>query len=315
MTDNDQPFKATSEPLPDTTGFSRDEAQIAWALAAQKGCSRALALLLDSVESLIWKEVRRWTFGALGYEATQDFMTDAFVECRLAIFRRLHTYDPIRAGFATFASWQIKGACSNWIRNNATTVHVPARFAEKCQDVFRATAAFVEHYGRDPSVDELSDRTGLSAKHVTAVHNFGTCKIVSLDAPLHAESHKAHIDNLSCATDIDHEHTETLDRLHALVEQLPKRERYIIEKRFGLKGDEMTLAAVGNKFGVSRERIRQLEAQAIRLLKRIATGDTSALQLRHKEANSSSKRAAYKKTRQAVVVGKTEIQMAMRAKG
>ncbi len=263
MDDRDRWFKATSEPLPDTKGMARDEAQAVWALAAQKGCSRALDLLLKSMHVLIWHEARRWVHSACGYE-NGHYLDDVIAECRIAIFKKLWKYDSSKGSVTTFCMYLVKGACSNYVFNNAYTVHIPAEFTKRSRVLNQLLAACP-----DATNEELSEQTGISVYTIDNLRRYRVDSFHSTDEP-RGLSQVSLGERIVLPVEEEDDTEAKMIVLKKLIKQLPDRQRFVIENRFGFAGKPKTLKVIGDMFGFSRERTRQIEGQAIENLRQLA---------------------------------------------
>ena len=169
--------------------------------------------------------------------------------------------------FSTYAFWGIRSAVTRELNFMRRTVRLPRNLHEQLSKLRQAEAALIQELGREPTEEEIARSLNCSAEKVTELRSFQQYG-QSLDAPLGEESETTFGDTLA-----DHEagrpadHAEMTDRFDALKEvmaQLTPRELEVIRLRHGLDGEELTLDAIGQRHGVSRERIRQIEAAALR---------------------------------------------------
>ncbi len=169
--------------------------------------------------------------------------------------------------FSTYAFWGIRSAVTRELNFLRRTVRLPRNLHEQLSKLRQAEAALVQELGREPTEEEIAQVIGGDADRVTELRSYQQYG-QSLDAPIGEESETTFGDTLP-----DHEagrpvdHAETADRLEALKEvlaQLTPRELEVIRLRHGLDCEEHTLDAIGQRHGVSRERIRQIEAAALR---------------------------------------------------
>lgn len=171
--------------------------------------------------------------------------------------------------FSTYAFWGIRSAVMRELNFLRRTVRLPRNLHEQLSKLRKAEAALTQELGREPEEEEIADALGATPEKITELRAFQQHG-QSLDAPLGEESDATFGDTLK---DEDAStpalHAEAADRKEALREvlaQLTPRELEVIRARHGLDGEELTLDAIGQLQGVSRERIRQIEAVALRKL-------------------------------------------------
>jgi RNA polymerase primary sigma factor len=169
--------------------------------------------------------------------------------------------------FSTYATWWIRQSCQRAISGQAKTIRVPTHVEERRQRLRRARQK-LEGSGQEATREALAKETRLSAKHVDEALD-AVETTASLDQPI-GEGDAALGDLFAddAAVDPAEEATETLrrDSIRQAVTRLPERQRRIIELRFGLDGSPQPLETIGRELGLTRERVRQLEAEALREL-------------------------------------------------
>jgi RNA polymerase primary sigma factor len=169
--------------------------------------------------------------------------------------------------FSTYATWWIRQAVQRAVANNANTIRVPVHVAERRQRLALTAARFEAELGRKATLEELAEATGMLVKHVREALDAARPS-VSLHQGLGAGDDAAQLaDRLvdEEAPDPSDEAEEALrmEAVRRAVGELPVRERRVIELRYGLRGDGTTLEAIGQELGLTRERVRQLEKQAL----------------------------------------------------
>lgn len=173
--------------------------------------------------------------------------------------------------FSTYATWWIRQAITRSISDQARTIRVPVHMIEQINKVVRESRLLMQSLGRDPSDEEIADRLGWDEKKVKTVKNVAR-EPISLETPVGEEEDSLLSDFIE-DKDVENPATQTAYRL--LQEQLldvlhtlPAREQEVLKMRFGIDGGySLTLEEVGLYFGVTRERIRQIEAKALRRLR------------------------------------------------
>ena len=173
--------------------------------------------------------------------------------------------------FSTYATWWIRQAITRAISDQARTIRVPVHMIEQINKVMRETRLFQQEFGREPAAEELADRLGWPVSKVKGVKNVAR-EPISLETPV-GEEEDSLLGDFIEDKDVDSPANTAAYRLlseqiHTVLNTLPAREQKVIRMRFGLDdGYSHTLEEVGYVFKVTRERIRQIEAKALRRLR------------------------------------------------
>jgi RNA polymerase primary sigma factor len=195
-------------------------------------------------------------------------VTDLISEGNIGLMKAVERFDPNRGGkLSTYAAWWIKQSIKRALANQSKTIRLPVHMVDKIAKVRRIGMLLAEALGREPTDAELADEVGLP-RHKLAMIKLASQRPTSLDAPVNEGESTEYSEVIG-----DERATSPLDaladkNLHGelvgLLGLLDDRERRIIDVRFGLSGSKpMTLEEVGTLFGVTRERIRQLQNSAI----------------------------------------------------
>jgi len=173
--------------------------------------------------------------------------------------------------FSTYATWWIRQAVQRSVANQSKTIRVPVHVHERRQKLGRARARFEIDHGRDATREELAAATGLSLQHVDEALEAAEAA-VSLNQPVGADGGNELGDLFADSEAVDplDDIGDVLERgeVRAAFDQLDERSQRVLALRFGLAGDERSLESIGRELGISRERVRQLEQDALALLQR-----------------------------------------------
>jgi RNA polymerase primary sigma factor len=168
--------------------------------------------------------------------------------------------------FSTYATWWIRQSVQRAVANHARTIRVPVHVVERQQKLSRAARRLEVELGREATKDELAEATGLPMQHVDEALGAAHAS-VSLNQTVGSDD-EGELGDLFAdreAADPFDEAEESLRRqgVRKALDALPERERRILELRFGFEGEPWTLEAIGHELDLTRERVRQLEAQAL----------------------------------------------------
>jgi len=173
--------------------------------------------------------------------------------------------------FSTYATWWIRQAITRSISDQARTIRVPVHMIEQINKVVRESRQLMQVYGREPTDEEIAERLGWTPQRVKAVKNVAR-EPISLETPI-GEEEDSLLGDFIEDKDVENPATQTAfkllqEQLQDVLTTLPPREQEVLKMRFGLEdGYSLTLEEVGLYFEVTRERIRQIEAKALRRLR------------------------------------------------
>jgi RNA polymerase primary sigma factor len=204
---------------------------------------------------------------AKGYRGLGVPFLDLIQEGTLGLNRAVEKFDWRRGfKFSTYATWWIRQSVQRAVANHARTIRVPVHVVERQQKLSRAARRLEVELGREPTKEELAEATGLPVQHVDEAMGAAHAS-VSLNQTVGADD-EGELGDLFAdreAADPFDEAEESLRRqgVRRALDALPERERRILELRFGFEGEPWTLEAIGHELDLTRERVRQLEGQAL----------------------------------------------------
>ena len=260
---------------PEVLGLYLSRARQHRILSRQEEASLAARIQQDDEaawEELVGCNLRLVISIARGYTGRGLEFTDLIQEGNLGLMRAARGFDAdFGTKFSTYATWWIKQAIGRAIANKASPIRIPIHAAEQERILNSARNHLQSTTGREPSIEELSELLGKSAQEV---HGALTARktVVSYDVPIGPGEDGSFSDLLAdeSASEAEDLFMEDAlkDSVRGLLETLPERERYVVERRYGLDGDGCaTLAEIGAGIGVTRERVRQIQRSALSRLR------------------------------------------------
>ncbi|GMO40900.1 MAG: RNA polymerase sigma factor RpoD [Termitinemataceae bacterium] len=240
--------------------------------AMAKEINRGRKMLKDAKDKLITANLRLVVSIAKKYTNRGLHFFDLVQEGNIGLIKAVEKFEYQKGfKFSTYATWWIRQAITRSISDQARTIRVPVHMIEQINKVSRESRQLMQTLGRDPSDDEIADRLGWTDTRVKSVKSVAR-EPISLETPI-GEEEDSLLGDFIEDKDVENPATKTAftllqETLFSVLSSLPPREQEVLKMRFGLDdGYSLTLEEVGLCFNVTRERIRQIEAKALRRLR------------------------------------------------
>jgi RNA polymerase primary sigma factor len=189
--------------------------------------------------------------------------------------KAVERFDPAKGGkLSTYGSWWIKQSIKRALANQSKTIRLPVHLVDKISKMRRVAMKLHEELGREPNNDEIAGELGISTLRVSQMQQ-ASIRPTSLDAPIGGDDDSHNFSEIvqdeNATSPYEQLEGKTVsDMMQDMVKTLDEREATILRYRFGLDGGkERTLEEVGEKFGVTRERVRQIQNSALKKLRRM----------------------------------------------
>lgn len=242
------------------------EEEVYFSRKALAGDEASRKRMIESNLRLVVKIARRYINRGLS-------LLDLIEEGNLGLIRAVEKFDPERGfRFSTYATWWIRQTIERAIMNQTRTIRLPIHVVKELNVYLRAARELSQKLDHDPTPEEIADLLDRPVQDVKKMLGLNECVVTSVEDPLGNDSDKTILDTIADEQQMDPALILQDENINQSIEvwlnQLSEKQREVVVRRFGLRGHESaTLEQVGNEIGLTRERVRQIQVEALRTLR------------------------------------------------